>query len=90
MENVLISLYRANSGEVYVLGLRPGTNGAIRDEVRLGIHQLVPALAALGMEPETAEAFYALPSSSNVEWCVSLSDRQRRWLLDSFSERKSA
>ncbi len=90
MENVAISLSKVNSGEVFILSLRPGTGDMISDQMRLGIHELVPALGALGMEPETAEAFYALPLSAKVEWRASLSDRQRRWLLERFSEKKSA
>ena len=90
MQNVAIQLCKVNSGEVFTLSLRPGMGDTIRDEVRLGIHELVPALGALGMEPETAEAFYALPISAKIEWRANLSDRQRRWLLERFSEKKSA
>lgn len=42
----------------------------------LGVHELIPVLNAVHLEPEVIENFYKLPPGSSVQWYTPLSESQ--------------
>ncbi len=49
-------------------------------KLNLSVHELIPALNAVQLEPEIIETFYRLPLGSSVQWHTPLSESQLREL----------
>jgi hypothetical protein len=51
------------------------------------MHELVPVLTSLGVEPEIAESFYGLPVGSTVVWHAHVGEREMSTMADQLTAR---
>lgn len=86
MLNAKISITRERAPELYCLTVMSRHEGKWRQQTAtLGIHQLVPVLSALEIEPEIVESFYELPAGASLQWSMALTERHAQQFTHAIS-----